>query len=285
MTRLGAVFVTLLLIVACGPADVAPTTEPGDTVVSSTTVSTLASIATIGPGLTTTTVTATSTPPTTRPPTTTSSSTLEPRVAPMMLASDGLAIVSFGDPVDEALSLLIERFGTPSTDDLYESPFDVPADWDSRGPDACHWATTGYVCFDYIRTVWWEDSGLWVLFSDISFDSELETDDPDYFIQVPPSFQGYSYKGSEEGSPLYTADGITVGSKAEDLLSLGPLVSFSWNPCGDNVDFSIRDREGDDEDRLLGNLDDQDFEAFDEAGVPNARARVRSLSAGQSGSC
>jgi hypothetical protein len=200
----------------------------------------------------------------------------------LVLRHDGLGAVSFGDPVDDVMAILTEQFGAPTRDDLYESPFEVPADWDrgDRGPSACHVGTTGNVCFDYIRFVWWEQEGLSVLFSDIEANPEATTGDEDYWTQVPPSFRGYGYRGSEIAS-LYTAHGITVGSTTEDLLTLGSIVSFGWDACGGYVDFRISDQGK----AVRGLLDDQDFEAFDETGVANESATVVSLEAGQRGSC
>ncbi len=203
---------------------------------------------------------------------------------PLVLRADGLGVVSFGEPVDEVLTLLTERLGPPTEDELYESPFEVPSGWqgDERGPDACHAGSPGYICFDYVRTVWWEEPRLWVLFSDLEVDSEAVPGDDDYWVQVPASFQGYGYSG---GGSLYTVDGITVGSTTAELLSLGPLVSFEWNPCGDFVDFTITEGGESKEGLVRGSLDDGDFGAFDETGIPKRDARVRSLGAGQRGSC
>lgn len=241
------------------------------------------------PSITTPSSTTTSEPPTptTSLATTTSSeittSTTSPP-QPLVLSSNGLGVASFGEPVDEVLALLTERLGPPTEDESYESPFEVPTGWqgDERGPDACHAGSPGYVCFDYVRTVWWEEPILWVLFSDLEVDSEAVPGDDDYWAQVPASFQGYSYSG---GEPLYTVDGITVGSTTAELLSLGPLVSFEWNPCGDSVDFTITEEGETKEGLVRGSLDDGDFEAFDETGFPKRDARVRSIGAGLGGSC
>ena len=202
-----------------------------------------------------------------------------------VLRKDGLRAVSFGDPVDDVMTILTEHFGAPTNDQLYESPFAVPAGWDDRGPRACHVATTGNVCFDYIRFVWWDSVGLGVLFSDIEANPEVAPDDDGYWVQVPPSFQGYRYRGHDESAPLYTMHGITVGSTAEDLLSLGPVVSFNWTPCGGQVEFSISDQGASGGGFIYGLLDDQDSEAFKESSVPNENAKILSLNAGQSNSC
>jgi hypothetical protein len=204
-----------------------------------------------------------------------------------VLRQDGLRAVSFGDPVDDVMTVLTEHFGAPTNDEVHESPFEVPADWGrgDRGPDACHVATTGNVCFDYIRFVWWENVRLGVLFSDIEANPEVAPANGGHWVQVPPSFQGYGYRGHDEIAPLYTVHGITVGSTAEDLLSLGSVVSFNWTPCGGQVEFAISDPGGSYPGFVHGLLDDHDFEAFEESGLPNENAKVLSLNAGQSSSC
>jgi hypothetical protein len=203
-----------------------------------------------------------------------------------VLGSDGLGLVAFGDPVAGVMATLTDFLGAPSRDEIFESPFDLPDDWqgDTRGPDACHAATVGNVCFDYVRLVGWDDVGLFLLFSDIDVNPGAVPDDDDYWIQVPPSLRGYGYSGGVEGAPFYTADGVTVDATAADLMSLGDRVSFNWTACGDYVEFTISD-EGELGGLIRGTLDDHDFEAFEETGLPNENAKVESLGAGQTGSC
>ncbi len=203
----------------------------------------------------------------------------------LVLRHDGLGVVSFGDPVDDVMAVLTEHFGAPTSDKVYESPFDVPSGSDNRGPDACHAAATGYVCFDYLRIAWWEDAGFWALFSDIEANLDGTPGEESYWVQVPASFQGYGYRGSDESASLYTAHGITVGSTTTDLLALGPIVAFDWDGCGWQAGFTISDEARPDQDPVYGLLDDQDFEAFEETGTPNRNAKVLSLTAGQSSSC
>lgn len=199
-----------------------------------------------------------------------------------------------GDPVDDVLTILSDRFGAPSHDWFYESPFDVPPGWEGeeRGPDACHEGThTGLVCFDYLRTVGWDDVGLYVLFTDLVVNPEAGSDNvEDHWIQVAPSLQGYGYAGG--GTPiLYTADGITVGSPAVDLLSLGDRIMFWWNECGEGLEFRILDTGESTEQftwtdpMMWGSLDDGDFNHFDETSLPREGAVVRSLGVGQRSSC
>lgn len=206
----------------------------------------------------------------------------------MVLASDGLGIVSFGDPVDEVVATLIDLVGTPSHDQLYESPFDLPRGWqgDDRGPDACFMGTgSGYACFDYLRFVDWEDVGLWLVFSDLEANPEANPTDHDYFVQVAPSLQSYDYTGSDEWPPLYTVDGITVGSTTADLVALGDRVEFAWTECGGIVDFSIADQDGTGDGYTWGALDDGDMEAFEATGLPRDGATVQYVHAGAGGSC
>jgi hypothetical protein len=218
---------------------------------------------------------------------TTSTTTTSP-VSPipgMVLASDGLGVVSFSDPVDDVMAMITASFGTPTYDMLYESPFDVPPGWhgDDRGPDACFVGTgTGYACYDYLRLVDWEEVGLWLVFADLDIDPEAIPGDDDYFVQVPPSLQGYDYGGGDTMAPLSTADGITIGSTSADLLALGDRVEFAWTECGGIVDFSITDTSGG---FIWGTLDDADFEAFEANGSPQEGATVQYLHAGAGGSC
>jgi hypothetical protein len=209
---------------------------------------------------------------------------LAPVTSELVLRHDGLGAVSFGDPVDDVMAVLTEHLGVPTYDQVHESPFEVPYGWDNRGPQACHGATHGHICFDYIRFVGWGDVGLSVLFSDIEANPESTPDDDGYWTQVPPSFQGWGY-GGNPGAPLHTAHGITVGSTTQDLLLLGPIVTFNWDGCGWQAGFAIAGEGRSDEGRIYGLLDYEDFEAFEETGIPREDARVLSLNAGQSGSC
>lgn len=217
----------------------------------------------------------------------TSTTTTDPPVDPMMLAADGFGAVSFGDHVDDVMVVLVDRLGAASNDDVYESPFANLAGWngDDRGPAACHVATGGYGCFDYLRLVWWEDAYFGVVFSDLEVDTNAVPGDKDYPVQVPPSFHGYHYGGGDESPLLYTGDGITVGSPIADLLRLGDRVSFSWNPCGSVVEFAIDGGPEATEPFIHGSLDDHDVVTFEATGQPNPNATVQSLRAGMVSSC
>lgn len=275
--------VLLVVVVACGTG----VSDEGSSVPPSSTTSLVAP--------TTSESTTTSSSPTTTSSTLLATTTSESATKQLVLASDGLGIVSLGDPVDEVLLILVGRFGPPTHDWLHESPFDVPAGWEgeTRGPDACHAGTnTGHVCFDYLRTVGWNDAGLYVLFSDITVNPEARTSDDfdDYWVEVEPGLQGYGYRGGE-GPLLGTTDGITIGSTTSDLLTLGDRVVFWWNECGGGLEFRILDpgvptdqsiwTEG----FIWGSLDDGDFEHFEETGLPHEGAVVKSLGIGQRSSC
>jgi hypothetical protein len=211
-------------------------------------------------------------------------STFPPLPTEMVLNSDGLGIVSFGDPVDDVMTTLTDLLGPSSNDTLYEPPFDVPYDWHGgdRGPAACFIGTgTGYSCFDYLRLVAWEDVGLWLVFSDLEVNPDAGGDD--YFVQVSPGFAGYDYVGGS--SLLYTADGITIGSTSTELLALGDRVEFAWTECGEIVDFSIADPEEAGDGYVWGALDEFDSEALDTTGSPRADAMVRYIHAGVESSC
>jgi hypothetical protein len=168
--------------------------------------------------------------------------------APIVLSSDGLGIVSFDDPVAEVVAILTGLLGPASYDQVEESPFEVP--WEGgwsrgdSGPDACHAVTTGYICFDYIRFMAWETAGLWVIFSDLMVNEEANLGGDGGWVKVPPSLQGYSYRGGDVGPVAYAAHGITIGSTVTELQALGDLVTFHFNACGDSVDFAIADPDG-----------------------------------------
>ena len=153
---------------------------------------------------------------------------------------------------------LVGLFGPPSYDQLYESPFEWEGyeGWTGpdRGVDACHMATVGYVCFDYIRQVSWRDVGLWVTFSDLMVNEDADPGDDDYWLQVPPNLRGYSYRASGTGATARTVGGITIGSTVADLRRVyGDAVSFALG-CGDVPEYSVVDPSSTDGGRLYGFL-------------------------------
>ena len=262
MTSKWLALVTIVALVGCDAAGSAGSSQPSSTTSSSTVA------------------------PTTTASTSSTSTTL--LVPPLVLSSDGLGLVSFGEPVEDVLATLSGLFGTPTQDDLYESPFDVPAGWhgSDRGTDACFMGTgTGYTCFDYLRFVSWDGVGLFLVFSDLGTNPEVDPNDPDYFVQIEPSFQGYDYSWGDNGPLLYTADGITTGSTVTELLGLGDRIQFAWTECGELVDFAISDPDMTDGGYIWGTLDDYDFDGFQASGLPREDATVQYLHAGAGGSC
>jgi tetratricopeptide (TPR) repeat protein len=161
--------------------------------------------------------------------TTTATTTTTEPIAGLVLRGDGLGIVSFGDPMDNVLATLSDLFGPPVDFVDAESPFEG-GEFGDRGPFACteHW---GYVCFDYVRTVWW-DVGVQLVFADFTVNESADPVDDDYYLQVPPNVRGYSYFGLL-GSDWATAEGLTIGSTVADIHNLyGDAVRFGMS-CGE----------------------------------------------------
>jgi hypothetical protein len=190
------------------------------------------------------------------------------------------------------MAVLVDLFGPPSSDQLYESPFK----WEGyegwaetgRGVDACHRATVpifgGYGCFDYIRRVSWGDVGLWVVFSDLMVNEDADPGGDGYWLQVPPSLRGYVYGAGDTGPSARTAQGIAVGSTVKDLRALGDEVTFGQG-CGDDLEFTINDPDSTSGGSINGYLPGTDSEAFRESGYINPDATVSSLNAGAQRSC
>jgi hypothetical protein len=204
------------------------------------------------------------------------------------LRSDGLGVVSFGDPVEDVMSILTELFGPPSYDQLVESPFELLDGWTGpdRGVAACHMATVpifgGYGCFDYIRVTSWSDVGLRVVFSDLMV---TPSGDDAAYVEVPPSLRGYVYWAGDTGPSARTVQGIGVGSTVSEFMALGDQVTFSGPGCGDNVEFSIDDPDSGDGGWISGILVGTDGEAFFESGYLNPDATIWWLNAGAQRSC
>jgi hypothetical protein len=110
----------------------------------------------------------------------------------LVMAHDGLGAVSFGDPMEVALAVLVARFGPPSEDIIIESPF---------GTDFPH----GYSATDYFRHTFWDEPvSLSVVFSD--HDRYFRTDGLVHFIN-------WAYWGDE----LVTSEGLGVGATVAEL--------------------------------------------------------------------
>jgi len=197
--------------------------------------------------------------------------------------------VSFGDPVEDVMMVLTDLFGPPSDDQLYESPFEWEGyeGWTGpdRGVDACHRATVGDVCFDYICHVSWGDVGLWVTFSDLVVNEDADPGADDYWMQVLPNLRGYHYRAGDTVAWRRTVHGIGIGSTVSDLRqTYGDAITFGLG-CGESVEFSVDDPDPADGGRINGQLVGTDSEAFSESGYVNPDATVLSLSAGAQSSC
>jgi hypothetical protein len=153
---------------------------------------------------------------------------------PIILSSDGLAIASTGDPMEEALSALTSFLGPPSIDRVHEAPWDDAL--------TC-WTATGTICIDYLRVVSWETSGLLVLFSDWTKPpSGSQGGEP---LPAPPNLRGYEYRGGADDLVLSTENGVTIGSTVDDLAdAYGSSLRFSNDECAfDVAGFEIVESE------------------------------------------
>lgn len=235
-TPLLALVVLALVFGGCAAPDeslpTAPLEAPTTYATSSSTSSTPTST------VTTVTPTSSTSTTTTMPPPTTSTVP----ASPLVLQSDGLGVVVFGDPVENVMTILTDLFGPPSYDRLLESPFDAFADTGGpyRGPNACN-TLTGHVCFDYIRFVSWGDVGLGVVFADSTFEAAASSDDVT-LVKAPPGFRGYTYSGGDGDQLAHTAEGITIGSTVADLRRVySDAVTFGLDVCGEVPEFSVKD--------------------------------------------
>lgn len=186
------------------------------------------------------------------------------------------------------MAVLVDLFGPPSSDQLYESPFKWEGyeGWTGpdRGVDASHMATVGYACFDYIHHVSWGDVGLWVTFSDLMVNEDADPGGDGCWLQVPPSLRCYDYRAGDTGPYVRTVQGIAVGSTVRELRALGDAVTFGLG-CGDDVEFSIDDPDSTNGGVIRGSLLGTDGEAFAESGYLSPEVTVRSFSAGAQSSC
>ncbi len=125
--------------------------------------------------------------------TTSSASSTSSRPEPLVLRSDGLGVVSFDDPADEALATLTAELGAPDSDAASE-------------PDCV-------LAVDQTRTVSWESLGLSVRFTDWPGGYDLPP--------APLQFATWTVSSaSTAGVGLATSDGIGVGSTASEVRAL-----------------------------------------------------------------
>lgn len=149
-------------------------------------------------------------------------------VSGITLRGDGLGIVTFGDPMDEVVAVLIDALGEPSLSRVLEAPFS------SDGSLSCFTAS-GTNCFDYLRVLAWDNVGLTVLVSDWTWSIPPEDDEAEP-QQAPPNLRGYEYRGGS-GAAFETLQGITIGSNAAELIeAFGPdQVIFYEDDCTSSV--------------------------------------------------
>ena len=116
----------------------------------------------------------------------------------LVLRHDGLGVVTFGEPADSAVVLLIERLGAPSS----EWQFTLPGP-----PDGGCRLATGYGCDGYFRSLSWDQLGLAVVLIDNS----------PYRDDGAPHFAGWAYWERAGGLRLATPEGIGIGATVADL--------------------------------------------------------------------
>jgi hypothetical protein len=201
-----------------------------------------------------------------------------------VLRGDGLGIVLFGDPMARVIAVLTDLFGDPSGDSIQESPFGYEDETPSKIA-SCNTAT-GYACFDYLRFVSWGDMGLLLVFADLMVNEAADHGADDYYLQVPPNLQGYSYGGGDTGLTLTTAEVITTGSTVADLQdAYGDAVEFHSHTCGEVPEYTVTDPNSANGGMFGGLLGGTDWETFEESGYLNPDATVESIRAGAKSSC
>ena len=164
--------------------DTSDTTGPDTTPTPSTTSTVTTQAPTITATTTTTTMPSTTT---TAPSTTTTTTTVPERHSEIVLSADGLGVVSFEEPMDDVLTILIDLFGPPTSDEVVEPAF-------SNGEE---------VSFGYFRGVrWWGPSvRLYVEFVDWSLNWD------------PLATPVFSYWAAGQGEiPLRTVEGVGPGT-------------------------------------------------------------------------
>lgn len=168
---------------------IASTVDPSTSTSEAATPTTAASTTTTRTVVTTTTVATTATATTTMP---------EP-IAGLVLSADGLGLVSFEEPMDDVLAILIDRLGPPTSDEIHEST------WGEEAP------------FGYFRAVWWWDSSvrLYVEFVDWSLDWDpLDTPVFNFWGAEPGEIPLRTVEGVGPGTPWHEAEAI-YGNRAE----------------------------------------------------------------------
>lgn len=206
MSRLVAVSVALLLVVGCGPTQVASTTEPTDQPGPRTTITVIDTSSTSSTAPATSTTTSATT--TTVAPSSTSTGLEAPvGLEAVVLLHDGLDIVSFGQSVDEVMAVLTAMLGPP--------------DWEEIQGGA-----------DTDLSVSWDDPFLYLQFTDFDV-YRVDPESPD--TPPGPVFHYYLTKSDF----FATQEGIRVGTAVESLKQAHPDMSFE-RPCdGESWQFII----------------------------------------------
>jgi hypothetical protein len=209
--------------------------------------------------------------------TTTTTTTTEP-IAGFVVRGDGLGMVSFGDPMSQVMVVLTEHLGAPSNDDAIDAADVSSASGGDSGFNACQ-SVTGYPCFAYARFVAWDTAGLSVAFMDVTVNEGAEPGGG--LVQGSPNLRGYGYWGYSAQTP----QGLTVGSTVAELESLGGLVTYGSDACGDSVGFTVDDPDPENGGPIMGELYGVDWQTFVETGYVDPVATVGNIHAGARSSC
>jgi hypothetical protein len=144
----------------------------------------------------------------------------------LTLRPDGLGPVDFGTPAEDTVARLAAALGPPTSDDSLT--------WDDPGDRVCNWV----MCYEYARSVSWNDVGLKLMISD------LWIQPGGGWTRVVPSFVGYSYGGSNSETASMrglTPEGVGIGSTLADLeAAYGDAAIAEMGSCPERPSFQIR---------------------------------------------
>lgn len=131
----------------------------------------------------------------------------------LMLRDDGLGVVSFGDPVDNVITVLTELLGPPDLVESQNSPeVDVSVQWDHP--------------FLYLQFTYWD-----------YFDAALQPPEP---MPAGPVFHYYLAKSDA----FATNAGIAVGDSVGDLKAAYPGLRFGHDCGSTESTFTIDPPDG-----------------------------------------
>ena len=185
MSRVAATIAFVTVVLMGCTTSTSDTTGPATTPTPCTTSTVTTQAPTITATSTTTTTTTMPSTTTSAPSTTTTTTTAPERHFEIVLSADGLGVVSFEQPMDDVLAILIDLLGPPTSDDVDESAFDC-------GPSS-----------GYFRAVRWWDSSvrLYVEFVDWSLNWDA--------LDTPV----FNFWGAGPGEiPLRTVEGVGPGT-------------------------------------------------------------------------